>query len=121
MASGDHHGVIDTLQGRILDLDSHLQFSFTELGPIFGELADKLGRRRAKQGVRPTQGLLAGDTARYQRPDVIDETTVWTSKGAAAPGANDAAERLRVLDLMGIDRQLIFPMVLIARIAWTDD
>jgi predicted TIM-barrel fold metal-dependent hydrolase len=39
----------------------------------------------------------------------ISLETVWTMKGARAPGAISLERRLGVLDTMGVDRQLIFP------------
>ena len=37
------------------------------------------------------------------------EENIWTVKGAAAPGASTLETRLKVMDMMGIDRQLVFP------------
>ncbi|MBO0856297.1 MAG: amidohydrolase family protein, partial [Nocardia sp.] len=49
------------------------------------------------------------------RPDVkddskeIDPEDIWKVKGPAAPSAIDLSRRIEVLDVMGIDKQLVFP------------
>src|SRR5271154_5404954 len=44
--------------------------------------------------------------------DKVDEITyrsAWRSKGPYAPGAYDMEKRLKLLDFIGVDKQLIFP------------
>jgi hypothetical protein len=49
------------------------------------------------------------------RPDIaaddaeITSSSVWTAKGAAAPGAIDMDRRVEAMDAMGIERSLVFP------------
>lgn len=95
------------LRGRINDLDSHLQVPASQWGEVFGEVGAQFGER--------LKGLPFFDAT-----DVppLDEQTVWETKGTNAPGAASPQERLAALDVMGIDRQLIFPQVVMAIPAW---
>lgn len=93
---------------RVIDLDSH------EMVPP--ELRDGIfGRTRLND-------IIASTVIQSQlgRPDVIDEPisgddapitydTVWKLKGASAPSAIDLTRRPEVLDVMGIERQLVYP------------
>jgi predicted TIM-barrel fold metal-dependent hydrolase len=44
----------------------------------------------------------------------IDPEDIWKIKGPSAPSAIDLGRRVEVLDVMGIDRQLVFPTTAIA-------
>ncbi len=110
---------LDSLKGRILDLDSHLQLPMGGLAPFFGDLAGEIGQARARRGMGRGQAALARN-AGWERQEHPDEDNVWTVKGHNSYGANQPEERVRVMDLMGIERQLIFPMVAVARAAWQD-
>jgi predicted TIM-barrel fold metal-dependent hydrolase len=110
---------LDDLRGRILDLDSHMQFAWGDLARFFGDLAGRIGQARASRGLGPLLEAMSTE-ASWSRQERADAENVWTVKGAEAVGASDPKERLEVLDLMGIDRQLIFPMVLVAIAAWQD-
>src|SRR5271154_1002198 len=118
-ASALDEAALGGLRGRILDLDSHIQFPWTELGPLFGPMAGQIGIERDRRGLGAIQEVV-GQGLVEDRPDGVDAQSVWTVKGPHAIGANSALERLAVLDLMGIDRQLIFPMVLVAIAGWQD-
>ncbi|MGO9875374.1 MAG: amidohydrolase family protein [Acidimicrobiia bacterium] len=107
------------LRGRMLDLDSHIQFPWTELGPLFGPMAGQIGIERDRRGLGAIQEVV-GHGLVEDRPDGVDAQSVWMVKGPHAIGANSPLKRLEVLDLMGIDRQLIFPMVLVAIAGWQD-
>lgn len=100
----------DRLHGRINDLDSHLQIPASRWGQVFGEIGARLGERFT--------GLPFFDDT-----DVapLDRTSVWTTKGTSAPGAATPAGRLAALEVMGIDRQLVFPQVVMASMAWQHD
>jgi predicted TIM-barrel fold metal-dependent hydrolase len=101
--------VVDTVHGRINDLDSHLQVPASRWGEVFGEATARFGRK------------WIGDRF-FDQTDEPERTveTVWSTKGAAAPGASTPEGRLATMDLMGIDRQLIFPQVVLAAPAWSD-
>ncbi|OBI41667.1 hypothetical protein A5708_23620 [Mycobacterium colombiense] len=56
------------------------------------------------------------------QPDIVGDTKdidpedIWKIKGPSAPSAIDLGRRVEVLDVMGIDRQLVFPTTAIAAI-----
>ncbi|HZU74679.1 MAG TPA: amidohydrolase family protein [Acidimicrobiales bacterium] len=101
---------VEALKGRMLDADSHLQVPPKHLdealGPVFaGMLRQFWARMASARGtsvdqLNPIQG----------RPEPPTAENVWTAKMNAAAGAFDPAARLQTLDLMGVDRQLMFPM-----------
>ncbi len=101
----------DPVTGVIRDLDSHLlippEHLRQSIGPL-GRVAAPL--LRMDQGRRGTAD--AGEQA--ATPD-----TVWKTKGFAAPGAFDLDRRVEALDLMGIQRQLVLPAVMVVLAAWT--
>lgn len=97
------------------DVDAHemipshlLEEAFGEPGRMMGELfaaADKL---------RPDP-----TATNMHQPDVrdtmeIDPDNIWKVKGPGAPSAVDFTRRIEVMDVMGIDRQLVFPTTAIA-------
>lgn len=98
---------LEGLYGRINDLDSHLQIPASQWGQVFGEIGALMGERFT--------GLPFFDDT-----DVppLDRTSVWTTKGTSAPGAATPTQRLAALELMGIDRQLVLPRVVLASMAW---
>ena len=100
---------LTAVHGRILDLDSHLQVPISRWGEVLGEATARFGQRFA--------GIPLLDAT--DEPDLTTES-VWTTKGTAAPGASSPEGRLAVLDVMGIERQLIFPQVVLAMPAWSD-
>jgi predicted TIM-barrel fold metal-dependent hydrolase len=106
----------DSLRGRILDLDSHLMIpmdrfasAFGTFGRVVGPVASALIRRFSKDAEKWEQD---------QHEVPVDPDAVWNVKGAAAPGGSRAETRVLALDLMGMHRQLVFPDVLSAFIAW---
>lgn len=91
------------LTGRMIDCDSHLyltpdQFE-ASLGAAFAERYARM--EKAAFGERDVVAESAGI--------VVDEQKIWTTKNWAARGSFDAESRLEALDLMGVDRQVIFP------------
>jgi predicted TIM-barrel fold metal-dependent hydrolase len=100
---------LPVIHGRILDLDSHLQVPISRWGEVFGDATSRFGKRFA--------GIPLFDAT--DEPDLTTES-VWNTKGTAAPGASDPKCRLAAMDVMGIDRQLIFPQVILAMPAWSD-
>ncbi|MFT3851325.1 MAG: amidohydrolase family protein [Ilumatobacteraceae bacterium] len=97
----------EALHGRINDLDSHEMIP-TYLWPeIFGDAGVQLQsieeQRSARGGANSYVTELRADRAE------ITEESVWNVKGVPAPGAFDLSRRTEVLDVMGIDRQLLFP------------
>jgi predicted TIM-barrel fold metal-dependent hydrolase len=100
--------VLSAVHGRIIDLDSHLQVAASQWGEVFGEATARMGA--------PFIGNKFFDE--FVEPERSMET-IWNTKGSAAPGAATPEGRLATMDLMGIERQLIFPQVLLAIPAWS--
>ncbi|MCX6525631.1 MAG: amidohydrolase family protein [Actinobacteria bacterium] len=100
---------VPAIHGRINDLDSHLQVPISRWGEVFGEATARFGERFA--------GISLFDAT--DEPELTTES-VWTTKGTAAPGASTPEGRIAALDIMGIERQLIFPQVVLALPAWSD-
>ncbi|MCC5950961.1 MAG: amidohydrolase family protein [Acidimicrobiia bacterium] len=100
---------LPAVHGRINDLDSHLQVPISRWAEVFGEATSRFGERFA--------GIPLFDAT--DEPE-LDTDSVWTTKGTAAPGASTPEGRLAAMDVMGIERQLIFPQVVLAMPAWSD-
>ena len=97
-------------QGRLVDLDSHLQLAVRQYPEILGEPGEELV---ARYGGHPELD-----------PDCEEAMTaenVWNVKGAHAPGATSVEGRLEALDLMGVSRQLVFPQVIVCFLVWGND
>jgi predicted TIM-barrel fold metal-dependent hydrolase len=101
--------VFPAVHGRINDLDSHLQVAASKWGEVFGEATAQLAR--------PFLGNVFFDDTK--EPERTAET-VWKTKGTGAPGAATPEGRLATMDVMGIERQLIFPQIVLAAPAWSD-
>jgi predicted TIM-barrel fold metal-dependent hydrolase len=102
-ASAAEHDVLN----HTIDVDSHEMAPTHVWGEMFGENSSNLARAAAVMLAQ-----LGDNSVVY--PDLADraditEQTVWTTKGPPAPGAFDFKRRLEVLDLMGTQRQLVFP------------
>ena len=100
---------VPAVHGRINDLDSHLQVPISRWAEVFGDATARFGERFAHIP-------FFDDT---DEPELTTES-VWTTKSTAAPGACTPEGRLAALDVMGIERQLIFPQVILAASAWAD-
>jgi predicted TIM-barrel fold metal-dependent hydrolase len=100
--------VVPAVHGRINDLDSHLQVPVSRWGEVFGEATARLGA----QWIGHPFFDATGETERTAQ-------SVWSAKGTAAPGACTPEGRLATMDVMGIERQLIFPQVVLAAPAWS--
>lgn len=97
---------IEQLKGRMLDADSHLQLPPARLVPALGKAFGSIMLDRWGLG-GATEAELEAKTPQPVEPDA---ESVWTSKQFGAPGAFHADMRLKVLDKMGVVRQLLFPM-----------
>jgi predicted TIM-barrel fold metal-dependent hydrolase len=75
------------------------------MGKVF-ESADKLRPDPTATNMHQTD--IVGDLKD------IDPEDIWKIKGPSAPSAIDLGRRVEVLDVMGIDRQLVFPTTAIA-------
>ncbi len=98
-----------------IDVDSHEMAPAHVLGEVFGEAMFRVGELTSgmERGGRHPNSLYAPGL----RDDAaIDYESVWNVRGAAAPSAFDFTRRLEVMDLMGIDRQLVFPSFVIVAV-----
>ncbi len=93
--------------GRIVDADAHEMMPAQMWSEEFGAVADRLAETFF---THPPDN--PGDINYPGFPgDVMEMNadTVWTVRDAKAPGAVDFERRLQVMDLTGVDRQLVFP------------
>jgi predicted TIM-barrel fold metal-dependent hydrolase len=93
---------------RTIDVDGH-EFAPPHLwGSIFGPVAARLADvcapmiKAMGEDYIERPGQLADDAP-------MTPENVWTLRHTGAPGAFDMARRLEAMDLMGVQRQLIFP------------
>lgn len=95
---------------RCIDIDSHEMAPLQKWPEIFGEEADEI--------VELCKGLKAlneGGDNTLNRPDIyrddskISVESVWSQRGPYAPSAFDFTRRIEVMDIMGVDRQLVYP------------
>jgi predicted TIM-barrel fold metal-dependent hydrolase len=97
---------IAPLAGRITDVDSHEMMPAQIWVEAFGEVARPIAEAIMKQKPRyansPNVRGFKGDNAELRAE------TLWTTKGSESPGACDMGRREQVMDMMGIDCQLLF-------------
>lgn len=102
---------LNELRGRINDVDSHLLIPASQYPEVLGSAGEEL----AKQfGAGTAAGFFFFDAPHEAE---LTPENVWRVKGVRAPGASTPAGRLAALDLMGIDRQLVFPDVPVCFVA----
>jgi predicted TIM-barrel fold metal-dependent hydrolase len=102
--------VMPAVHGRINDLDAHLQVPVSKWAEVFGDAMAQTGK-----------GFLGHQFFDDTSDTAASVETVWKTKGTGAPGAWTPEGRLAAMDLMGIERQLIFPQVVMALPAWSKD
>jgi predicted TIM-barrel fold metal-dependent hydrolase len=97
-----------TTLDRVFDADSHEMAPLQFWGPIWGPAAGEIASQ-----ITESMKLQKGND--FYAPDLASDATeisyetVWNCKGTSAPGAFDFQRRLRVMDQMGVARQLVFP------------
>jgi predicted TIM-barrel fold metal-dependent hydrolase len=98
------------------DVDSHemipshlLEDALGQPGRIMGKILESADQSPGNAD-NMCQPDIVGDTGE------IDPEDIWKIKGPSAPSAIDLGRRVEVLDVMGIDRQLVFPTTAIAAI-----
>ena len=97
------------------DVDSHEMIPSHLLGDVFGQPGRIMGRLyETMDRLRPdpTATNMHQPTVQDTRP--IDADTIWTIKGPSAPSAIDFGRRVEVLDVMGVDHQLVYPTTALA-------
>lgn len=93
----------EDLWGRLVDCDTHLYVPPSQFVSAFGEgfvprfraIHERLHGKR--------------DVAEYGEGVELDDHTAWQLKHWDTPAGWDLGDRMRALDLMGVDRQLMFP------------
>jgi predicted TIM-barrel fold metal-dependent hydrolase len=93
------------------DLDAHEMLPMHLWPSLFGEageiVADLYANMSAEARARRGENVMAIDES--VRDDLpLDLDTVWTAKGPKAPGVIDMSRRTDVMDVMGVERQLVF-------------
>lgn len=101
---------ITEFRGRLVDCDSHLYLTPAQLPDAVGtDFARRFSRlQESAFGQRDVISEASGIT--------MDADNVWRIKGWHSGAAYDAALRVEVLNLMGVDRQVLFPDGLFASI-----
>lgn len=103
--------MIDTAQfrGKILDLDTHLcpgrnnyELAAGGLGKYFSDMTNQMMAKSDKEEAAKI-ALMTGDES-----TIFNDQTIWHLKGASAPGSFTNSGRLKVFDLMGVERGFIF-------------
>lgn len=105
---------------RALDVDSHEMVPVELRESIFGhtalnELLKESAVRKSATNPNATKGVVTGDDT------PINYDSVWNLKGGSAPSSIDLGRRPEVLDLMGIERQLVYPTFGLAAAIMTMD
>lgn len=102
---------VRALAGQIIDLDSHEGIPFHLWPEHFEGMQERwaplLRQEPGKTNVIAGQICAKDETLRDTEP--YDPSQVWFMKGPGAPGTVDMGRRLEVMDVMGIQRQLVFP------------
>src|SRR5262245_40475583 len=106
---------LDSILGRIGDLDSHESIDHPHYGEIFGEAGRRLVDDNPEMWARGAEiDRQNGGTGQVRPPAADDKPitaeNVWTLKLTEAPGTMDMNRRELVMNEMGIQRQLVFPM-----------
>jgi len=102
----------ESLLGRVGDLDSHEMIQMvpgTRFSQCFGKAGLRFLELNESLFQRLRQIFPAEEFADAPDDVEITERTVWEKKGIAAPSYADLDRRPRVMDTMGIRRQLVFP------------
>jgi predicted TIM-barrel fold metal-dependent hydrolase len=100
---------VEKYAGKILDVDSHEWAPSRLWTEIFGEASRPMAEAEAYAVDAMKDYYFKNADVITEETDVIDAHTAWYSKGPFNVAAYDFERRLEVLDLIGVDRQLIFP------------
>ena len=98
----------ESFSGRILDLDAHLQIPADLYPGILGAAGERIAA-----AFKDMPYFNSGDG----EVEATDES-IWNVKGVRAPGAHTLETRLRVMSMMGVSRQLVFPQVIVCLQIW---
>src|SRR3974390_979326 len=105
---------LEALRGRVLDLDSHEEIPPSLIGEVWGDR----GKRFAEVSPQMRQMIeLMGADAIFDDRGEITEQSVWGKKLHDAPSHADMDRRPAVMDMMGIQRQMVFPTTILAAVS----
>ena len=99
---------LDIILDHTLDVDSHEMAPSNVWGEVFGQAAGQIGVL-AETYLKRLGGNDIYNPAVQADDAGISEESVWFTRGVGAPGAFNFERRLAVMDMMGIDKQLVFP------------
>jgi predicted TIM-barrel fold metal-dependent hydrolase len=117
---------LESLAGRVLDVDSHEQVPVPRWREVFGDIAQRFVdvnpmvfqafEAMAEIEQRGDAPPSTASDVMVDEPDITEITpeTVWELKGSTAPSSSDMTRRPQVLETMGIERALIFPTMALA-------
>lgn len=93
---------------QMIDVDSHEMLPTTLWPEAFGDAGVDMAAISPMVAASVEENTPIRDHVVVDEMDVTDEI-VWNQKGPEAPGAIDLKRRELVLDVMGVERQLLFP------------
>jgi predicted TIM-barrel fold metal-dependent hydrolase len=102
---------LESLRGRVMDLDAHEMISVPRWSEYFGPVGEEV-RRPLDKMLQIAAGPERGKQNLFVDVEdgmEISAETVWNEKGPAAPSAMNLRRRPEVMAIMGVRRQLIFP------------
>ncbi len=103
---------IKEFSGRLVDCDSHLYLSPDQLSMAMGEDFARRFARLEEATFGPRDAKRAANMV-----NGLDAANVWQVKGWRTAASYDPGRRIETLDLMGVDRQVLFPDGLFASVA----
>jgi len=92
--------VAEKFHGELLDADGHVYMEPDDLADFAREIGVALGQDFYKRQV---------ETQEFSEAKAKNRDELWSTKGLAALGAYDPADRKEALELMGVKAQLVFP------------
>ncbi|HEX7820854.1 MAG TPA: amidohydrolase family protein [Sphingobium sp.] len=100
---------LEHLAGEILDVDSHEMMPTKEWVPQFGEVAAELQFAWEHNGETNIKNMNHPYAPSYVADDQPIGEDIWKLKGVQAPGAVLPVRREKVMDAIGVKRQIMFP------------
>jgi predicted TIM-barrel fold metal-dependent hydrolase len=96
------------LLDQALDIDAHEMTPSHLWGDVFGEAAARIAELAEPVLKKTGANDFYNPAVNGDNEDITDEN-VWNIRGSRAPGAFDMSRRLSVMDVMGVQRQFVFP------------
>ncbi|HJQ05473.1 MAG TPA: amidohydrolase family protein [Nocardioides sp.] len=96
------------------DIDAHEMIPSHRLGEVFGEPGEMLGKLFDRADEINHDPTATNMSQAVEDTMDIDASSIWEVKGPGSPSAIDLSRRVEVLDVMGVEKQLVFPTNAIA-------